>query len=156
MMARQLGGGRHGTRSGVEDMTQGEWAADGMTEGGGQTTHACWWLTVSGGGGRGCTQDVLKIVPHNCTSNCAKLPQKIGFSEEILARFEVQFDVQQIVPQIIPVFCVTEQALEGTSLLSTLFGALCTHSLADFLLFVSGHAPRCVWVLQYLSFSFAW
>jgi hypothetical protein len=55
---------------------QGDWAADGTIEGGGWTTHACWWLTASGGSGRGCTQDVLKIVPQNCTSNCAKPPSK--------------------------------------------------------------------------------
>jgi hypothetical protein len=44
--------------------------------------------------------------------------------------------------------------LEG-SLLSTLFGCP-SYTVADFLLFVNGRAPRCVWALQYLSFSFAW
>jgi hypothetical protein len=48
-----------------------------------------WWLTASGGGGRGCTQDVLEILPQNRTSNCAKNPRKIGFSEEVFAQFEV-------------------------------------------------------------------
>ncbi len=44
--------------------------------------------------------------------------------------------------------------LEG-SLLSTLFGRP-SYTVADFLLFVNGRTPRCVWMLQYLSFSFAW
>jgi hypothetical protein len=44
--------------------------------------------------------------------------------------------------------------LEG-SLLSTLFGRP-SYTVADFLLFVNGRTPRCVWALQYLSFSFAW
>jgi hypothetical protein len=40
-MARQSGSGLHNKRSGVEDTTQGDWAADGATEGGGgQCTHA--------------------------------------------------------------------------------------------------------------------
>ncbi len=35
MTARQLGGGQHDERSGVEDTMQGDWAADGTAEGGG-------------------------------------------------------------------------------------------------------------------------
>ncbi len=53
MTARQSGGRRHDERSGVEDTTQGNWAADGMTEGGGRTTHARWWLILS--------------LPHECS-----------------------------------------------------------------------------------------
>ncbi len=104
-MVRRLGGEQHNERSGVEDTMQGDWAVDGTTERGGRTMHAHWWLTASGGSGRGCTQDVFKIVPQNHTSNRAKnYPWKIGFSEEVFAQFEVQFDVQQIVPQIVPVY----------------------------------------------------
>jgi hypothetical protein len=76
MTARQSGGGQHDKRSRVEDMMQGDWAADGTTEGRGRTTHMRWWSTASGGGGRGCTQDVLEIIPQNCTSNCAKNPSE--------------------------------------------------------------------------------
>jgi hypothetical protein len=53
--------------------------------GGGRAMHARWWLTASGSGGRGCTQDVLEIAPQNCTSNCAKNPWNIGFSEKVRA-----------------------------------------------------------------------
>jgi hypothetical protein len=77
MTARQSGGGQHNKRSGVENTTQGDWAADGTTEGGGD--NACtlvvdsfwqWWER------RGCTQDVLEIVPQYRTSNRAKKPSE--------------------------------------------------------------------------------
>jgi hypothetical protein len=42
-------------------------------------------LKASGGGRRGCTEDVLKIVPQNCTANHAKTPWRIGFSVQVFA-----------------------------------------------------------------------
>jgi hypothetical protein len=71
---------------------QGDWVVDGMTRGGGPTMHARWWLTDSGGGGRGFTQDISKIVSYlkKRTANCAKLPLK-----------NQVFEVRQIVPQIL-------------------------------------------------------
>jgi hypothetical protein len=69
-MARQLGGGQHDKRSGVEDTMQGDWVADGTTRGGWADNTRGWWLTASGGGRRGCTQDVLEIVlSHFCDQN---------------------------------------------------------------------------------------
>jgi hypothetical protein len=82
--ARRSGGGPHDERSGVEDMTQGDWVAD---------------VVVGGGALKMFSKLHLKIVPQIVQ----KPPRKIGFSKEVFARFEVRFDVQQIVPQIVPV-----------------------------------------------------
>ncbi len=71
-MARQSGGRQHNKRRGRRTQCRAIGRLMAQQEGGGQTTNACWWLTASGSGGRGCTQDVLEIVPQNCTSNCAK------------------------------------------------------------------------------------
>jgi hypothetical protein len=69
-MTRRSGGRRHDERSGVEDTTQGDWAADGTAEGGGRTTHARWWLTASGGGGKAIFRYNFvaggQIVPKKC------------------------------------------------------------------------------------------
>jgi hypothetical protein len=64
---------------------QGDWAADSTTERGGQTMHTRWWLTASGGSGRGSLKTFskmyLKIVPQIVQSP----PCKIRFSKEVFA-----------------------------------------------------------------------
>ncbi len=56
---------------------QGDWAADGTTRGGGADNALALVVdSFSGGGGRGCTQDVLEIVPQKRTSNHAKNPSE--------------------------------------------------------------------------------
>ncbi len=67
--ARQTSGRQHNERRGAEDMTQGNWAADGTTRGGGGQQRTCaggWQLLMAAGGGVH-TQDILEIVPQNCT-----------------------------------------------------------------------------------------
>jgi hypothetical protein len=69
--------------------------------------HAGGWqlLAVMGGGVlKTSLKSYLKFVPQIVQTPL----QKIGFSEEVFAQFEVRFEVQQIIPQIMPVFFVTE------------------------------------------------
>jgi hypothetical protein len=93
--ARQSGGGRHNERKGVEDTMQGNWAADGMTRGGGaDNAHALvvdsFWRRHAGGGVLKTSLKLyLKIVPQTVQ----KKPRKIGFSKGFFARFNVRFAV---------------------------------------------------------------
>jgi hypothetical protein len=76
-MARQSGGRQHNKRRGAEDTTQSNWVADGkMRRGEADNAHALVVDSFSGGGGRGCTQDILETVPQKRTSNHAKPPSE--------------------------------------------------------------------------------
>jgi hypothetical protein len=84
-----------------------------------------------------------------------KKPWKIGFSEEVFARFEVRFDVQQIVPQIVPVFVCDRTGLSLGSNLSWLLSLLRMAVIATIFLLSGDFAPQSPLIFGQSNLHFA-